>query len=134
MRINIDLKEDERLRKEIRAMIEGQIISIIRDQLKDIVVSQSSGLTSEKLASMAANEIQKRVNSVTSEGTWREDTKKLEKLIRIEVGKKLDDMEDKILEIAAKALVEATERKLSQMIDTRVELAVTKRLQTLLGR
>ena len=38
MRLNIDIQEDARLRKEIRRMIEGQITAIVRDELSEIVL------------------------------------------------------------------------------------------------
>lgn len=133
MKININIQEDAQLRKEIRKMIEGQVIAITRDEIKEIVLNSSKNLTPEKLDQIAEAQIKSRVNQVASISTWQPDNKKLEQMARYEVQRHIGEISDKILDISSRLVANTIDERIEQLITKQVEAAVSNRLAKLLG-
>ena len=131
MKATINIQEDEKLRKEIRAMIKGQVVSITREEIKAMIIetlgSNSKKLDIDSLERMAQSQVRDAVKLAVNETSYSNDLKKLDKMIRIEIAKILEEMKPRIMKMvssAVKAYIgELTEAKINDEIVTENDLA-----------
>jgi hypothetical protein len=141
MKIDIDLKSDEQLRKEVKKLIEGQVTSIMRTEIQDIIIktmSQNNGKTFtqarlEQLARDSINEHVRKFSDETVNWSNSKDYKKLDTLIRQEVHKVIVAKKKFVEDAITKQVASITKETLDAMVDTVVEKKVRIVLSNLLG-
>ena len=137
MKIDLLLKEDEKLRKEVLKLIEGQVKSILRSEIKNIVLQTIAGSSNkftaasiEQIMNLEIKQMVERVSS-DSDGTFR-NTKVIERIIRFEVSAQIEKQKPYIKLIIEKYVKEITKETLSTMIDDMVSKKVKSTIATLL--
>lgn len=138
MKATIDLQSDERLRKEIRAMIEGQVKSLLRNEVAELVanaVSQDKKkFTPERLESIMTQVAKDKVSGFASHVTSYDGTSMafVEALVRKEVYQAVEDKAVFIEVATLKAVASIQKERLDQMIEKVVEKKVKSVLAGLL--
>lgn len=76
MKLNLNIEEDKELRSYIKDMIKGQVLSVVREDVKEAlntVLNNEISKINTKIGDMILNEIKRRVTSVLETNTsWSE--------------------------------------------------------------
>lgn len=140
MKINLDIKEDKELRKEVRKMIEGAVTSIVREEIRKIIIDVMAGennrFTSARLEQLAQQEISSHVRAFVNKDVsfLNNDYKILESIVRQEVKKHLEKKEDAFELAVKKSANDLTEESLRKIVEKEVENSVTRKLKNLLSK
>lgn len=138
MRININVKEDEQLRREIREIIKGQVVSIVRKQVKELIIETMSGeegkkFTAARLEELANSEISDHIRKFANSTPWSGDGKNIEKLARVEIHNILREMRAYIREQIKKQVGSFIKDEISAVVSEQVSAQIKTKIAQILG-
>ena len=136
MKINLNVAEDEQLRKEVREMIKGQVDGLTREQVKEMIISAlgEKKLTPQRIDEIAQSNVRSIFENWAHDGNmYMKNFSGLKTFLKVEIKKAVDGMKDFIQGEISKHVNSIVEQTMKDMIAHEVEKAVKKKLKDLLA-
>lgn len=135
----LNIHEDDELRKQVRAMVAGQVDAVIRGEIRSMIIEVIAGegqrlKLATRIEEMTKQTIANHVNSCVNESAYGSDHKKLEKMIRVMVVEMLKGQEDYARTQIDKKVTELTSDELSRITAERTSEEVKSVIGKLLSK
>jgi hypothetical protein len=136
MKLNINLEEDAQFKKEVKKLIQGQVASILRDEIKTVVMEvmakENKKFTADRLTELMRKEISVRVDNFAAKGAYPNSDYNLHVIVKEQVREWLEKERPLMEKVVAEKLTGFQGETFEEMVYRQVKVAIPRVLSGLI--